>query len=798
MFEKQISELSAKPDETIFEHNEKLLKASQSLFELNYIDEEFKKTLDRAIYYHDLGKMNQHFQDRLLTKSKFNSKQEIGHNILSYFLMLLLEEKDETYFHELYAVLNHHHYVNNIKAIREQNDLIYTELQLLLVDSGKIFSIETLRNKTRKAENKFKKIKNDDNEKKKLILLKGLLHKCDYSASAGLPIEYPADFLEDSLDLMMEKWRENPKEKETIPAWNEMQTFCRENQDSNLVITAQTGMGKTEAALLWIGRTKGFFVLPLRTAINAIYNRVKDEVLQKKNIDKRVALIHGDMMSVYRSQLEDSEKAGNKNSVEEEYDLIDYYNKSRNFSYPLNISTPDQLFDFVFAYPGYELKLAMLSYSKIVIDEIQAYNPDLLAYIILGIQRIHKMGGKFAIFTATLPPFVEDLLGKTSRINNVNLELDYKKKVFINDLERHNLKVLEKEIDIEDVIKIHQENIDNGKSSKCLIVCNTVKKAQELYKELTGLNLGYKVTLLHSKFTRKDRADKETTIMKTGDTDCFSQEIWISTQIVEASLDIDFDYLFTELSDLTGLFQRLGRVNRKGLKSVHKTNAYVYTEISPTLLIRRDKIFIDKGIYELSKKALLEFGEGVLTESDKNQMINDYLTTEELIQSNTNFLEDYWAYYDYVSKLQDNETPTLQVEKKFRNIISFPIIPLSVIEGEDQEEIEEILEGFSDIDKVYLEAREKKEKLTDQQKSQVYLKRSELKEKLEQYVVQVGHYDFDKNQIDNYWTEKIPDRLNINVVDCEYSRDEGYKRKKFEKPEINKCEEKGDNFSNFL
>ena len=72
----------------------------------------------------------------------------------------------------------------------------------------------------------------------------------------------------------------------------------------------------------------------------------------------------------------------------------------------------DQLFNFVFKYQGYELKLTTLSYSRIVIDEIQMYSPDLLAYLIYGLEHIAKMGGKIAIMTATLSPFVKELLEK--------------------------------------------------------------------------------------------------------------------------------------------------------------------------------------------------------------------------------------------------------------------------------------------------------------------------------------------------------------------------------------------------
>ncbi len=67
--------------------------------------------------------------------------------------------------------------------------------------------------------------------------------------------------------------------------------------------------------------------------------------------------------------------------------------------------------------------------------------------------------------------------------------------------------------------------------------------------------------MIHSRFIRRDRRQKEK------DINAFSKNtktgIWIGTQVVEASLDIDFDLLITELSELSSLFQRMGRCYRK-------------------------------------------------------------------------------------------------------------------------------------------------------------------------------------------------------------------------------------------
>lgn len=396
--------------------------------------------------------------------------------------------------------------------------------------------------------------------------------------------------------------------------WNELQKFCIENRDENIIAVAQTGMGKTEAGLLWIGDNKGFFILPLRTAINAIYDRVRKNIIHEKDLEHRLSILHSSSLEYYLNNLENKK-------VDENFDLLEYENVGKQLSIPLNISTMDQLFDFVFKYQGYELKLTTLSYSKIVIDEIQMYSPELLAYLIYGIEKIVELGGKVAILTATLPPFIKDLLEK-------NIEFKYNPDGFTNDLKRHNLKVIKEEINPEDIYEKYIENKNAGKGNKILVVCNTIKQAQKIYEDLEKIlpeedikNLN----ILHSRFIRKDRLEKEECILEFGKTYDENKNIdkkngiWISTSIVEASLDIDFDYLFTELQDLNSLFQRLGRCNRKGKKDSSKHNCFIYTEIKSSNLRDGKYGFIDKEMYDLSKSAILSIKKKVKYLKKKNK-----------------------------------------------------------------------------------------------------------------------------------------------------------------------------------
>ncbi|MEG2058196.1 MAG: CRISPR-associated helicase/endonuclease Cas3, partial [Romboutsia sp.] len=166
----------------------------------------------------------------------------------------------------------------------------------------------------------------------------------------------------------------------------------------------------------------------------------------------------------------------------------------------------------------------------------------------------------------------------------------------------------------------------------------------ELYSELKERGIE-NLNIFHSKFIKRDRSKKESEILKFGKTDFKGDGIWISTQIVEASLDIDFDYLFTELSDINGLFQRLGRCNRKGEKSLENYNCFIFLEVDDNILTKGNTGFIDRKIYELSKEALKEKS-GILSEEEKVDIINKTLTTQNI--KGSKYYEEYIRFSEWI------------------------------------------------------------------------------------------------------------------------------------------------------
>ena len=737
------------PQETIQQHTDKLLKnldILKNLYPNLFLNWDISYMLELACLYHDIGKINISFQKRVtggkepqivphgLYSLCFLEADDLCDKIYDKYLEL---EKDENTAEEqainfvtvvANAIAYHHErdisnevseiIKNNLESLREQlKEFKYDKIKISKVEE---IAPDFFRTGTRLMPSK---IKSQNEIFKKYILVKGLLNRIDYASSAGeeIQVERKNDFLLDKLENMLENW----KKKNPQSDWNKLQKYMIKKRDKNVIAIAQTGMGKTEAGLLWIGDTKGFFILPLKTAINSIYNRVTTEIVKEK-IEDRVGLLHSETKDIYLKDFSNN-------------DLEVYYESTKQLSLPLTICTLDQIFDFVYRYKGFEPKLATLSYSKIVLDEIQMYSPDLLAYIIKGLKYITELGGKFAILTATFPEIVKDLL------SSQGIEFEISENFTKPDLNlRHNVKVIEKLIDTDFILSKFQKN-------KILVICNTVKEAQRIYTELKEKISDKKlINLFHSKFIKRDRTIKENEILKLGNKNNKDFGIWIATQVVEASLDIDFDILITELSDLSGLFQRMGRCYRNRPLLDDETNCFVFTgdeKIKNTGV----GFVVDKDIYTKSKDLILEKIDGNLFEEEKMKYVSELYTTENLKE--TKYYKKVLDTLEYLDLVSPYEKDKQEVKKEFRDITSYMIIPKNLYE-ENSEEINKNLEILKQ------ENISKKEKLTSKMKIR------DLTLNIQGYELKTKNIGLNFIELGKY--EKI------YILDCDYSFEIGF------------------------
>ena len=780
----------AKPDKTLAQHNEELHIQKKKLIDLGYInDNKIIELLEYSIEFHDIGKINPEFQVRVKENKKFDINKEVAHNILSIHFIDKKDYDDKNDYESIaYAVFYHHRFGNG------DNDSIRADENTKKIIENLLSKLEEKGIKVIKKISPSLKLPNLHTDRN--IKLLGLLMKCDHSASGGYEIEYPNDFLEEALNNLLNEF----KEKDKLADWNDMQKFCKENSDKNIIAIADTGMGKTEGGFLWGGNNKIFFVLPLRTAINAMYKRFNEVIIKGENKEERVGLLHSNSLEYY---LNNKKELVIDDKDEKEMDILEYNKRGKHLSLPVTICTPDQIFNFILKYKGYESKLATLSYSKIILDEIQMYDASLLAAVIFGITKIIEMGGKIAIVTATFPPIIEYFLNKYLMKDNKNIikNLDktdevveepifIKKKFTNNEKIRHNIVLIDDEIGIEQILwQFRKNRKDNKKSNKILVICNTIKKAQEIYLKIKEENdLKDKINMLHSNFIREDRKNKEKNILDFGKTEFDGEGIWISTSLVEASLDIDFDYLFTELQDLNSLFQRFGRCNRKGKKSVDEANCFIYLKIEDKYL-KEDggkSGFIDKDIYENSKKGLENYCKIIskdeienfedynelfknyskqINEGEKIKLIEENLSFENLKESPF-FKEFESAYKKYERILNSDENA--QDDLKLRDIQSVTVIPYNIYE-KNEENIKELVKRIENKNLSLEERQQAKTELLKKTLSIQYYQ-------LSKYISEILKGKADANK---YKSESINKFEKITIMEADYDKELGFRAKDF-------------------
>ena len=161
--------------------------------------------------------------------------------------------------------------------------------------------------------------------------------------------------------------------------------------------------------------------------------------------------------------------------------------------------------------------------------------------------------------------------------------------------------------------------------------------------------------------------------------------IWVTTQIVEASLDIDFDILFTEMCTVDSLLQRMGRCNRAGRKNILQGgNIIVYEKASGIGSV------YDKEIFSRSLSILKEYSGNIISEADKIELINKVYDMEYI--KGTDYFKKLDRYIRSLHTIDPLDYDMKKADKDFRKINSITVMPDAVY-NENQKLIENIV-GF--------------------------------------------------------------------------------------------------------
>lgn len=646
----------------------------------------FWNTLRLAVIFHDLGKAHAEFQK--LLKGLPNDWQRQRHELFSLPFVEALEVEDAFKKQLGLAIAGHHkNYHELAKYISEYTSSRRHSLGAIEDD---LLNFETEFNKTNQESVKsilsdiysisikhpvsvhpetlvypyLKGIRNSGTSLTEdylfLLLLFGALKHCDHLGSAQITkIERL-----DSTDFPF-LTRQRQKLISHNSNFYNHQAECSRTI-GNVILTAPTGSGKTESAMLWlnnqltqVGQGRAFYVLPFTASINAMYERLSDD--QTGLGSDKVGMLHGKLNDYLYDYFDDYQYYTHTEKAQ----LAALKEKFRTLYHPLKVVTPFQLLKHLFGIKGYEKGLVEFVGGYFIFDEIHAYNPKVFAQIKVLVEFvIRQLKASVMIMTATLPSYLRTELGDATNATKIVADNDLYKR-----FDRH--KVVLRSGLLMNNTDVIVSDLENDK--KVLVVCNTVKQSQEVYKLLK--RHAKTSVLLHSAFNGEDRMNHEKRLKIGESNENDPIRLLVGTQAIEVSLDVDYDVIYTEPAPLDALIQRFGRVNRKRAKRF--CPAIVFTEASPNdRFIYRPEL-ISRTLETLEK--IVHLDNGILKES-KLQSYIDEVYNEWNEKDYQEFKNTYDLLTNAVNRLFPM-MPSIDTEDEFyKQFDGIKVLPVSLRE----------------------------------------------------------------------------------------------------------------------
>ncbi|QOG12876.1 CRISPR-associated helicase Cas3' [Arcobacter sp. FWKO B] len=718
--------------ETLLSHSNLVLDYSLKLVELNQIEKNidailfkisdnvgFLSTIKllyiKAIYWHDIGKINENFQLEKMNNSKFlKVDYDISskHSILSAYLYLV---SSFDYINKAFSDINQkielisisvgfamtiwRHHTGIYKSINELiadkdeglpicsnldvyvnrlnldiNNQMHTNLMNNLVNGD-------LKNRLKTNENYFLLSKS----------LFSLLIISDYYATSQFmnygntkDLKYK-DFglIDDNFrEAIYKRFYENQFDKELINKTNsdfknftelqeksndnlnhlrnklfiEVRTNLQQNLNQNLFyIEAPTGAGKTNLSLMSvveilkndISINKVFYVFPFTTLITQTYTAIK-KTLELNN--SQIVQLHS------KAKYNQKDKNGKS---EAELDGI-YGDNKKNFldnqfmNYPITLLSHVKFFDILTGISKDDNYIFhRLANSIVIIDEIQTYSPDFWSRIVYLFDMYAKnFNIKFIVMSATLPKIGKIIDSRfTFLVSN-------KQEYFQNPNFGQRVQIDTNVISINKPEEIYQkleeesityQNLETTKLKKVKTIIEfiTKKGADEFYKYAKDVNEIFdEIFILSGTILEPRRKEIIDFIKNIHDKNI----LLVTTQVVEAGVDIDMDIGFKEKSLLDSDEQLAGRINRNSSKEGNKLFLFSVGKGNDKFVYKTDKRKGISAIYQEDGK-----DKNILETKDFDKFYSQIL--DKIIENNEKkFVDNLNTYKSHLRNLRFNDS----------------------------------------------------------------------------------------------------------------------------------------------
>ena len=409
-----------------------------------------------------------------------------------------------------------------------------------------------------------------------------------------------------------------------------------------MCIEAPMGQGKTEAGLIAAeilaqetGRSGLAFAAPTQATSNALFDRVKAWAQGPAGGFEPHTMFLGHAKNqqqdsfryLQRADIFDSEAdIEGKQSIRPNTSVARHSwigGRKRGILSTFVVCTIDQILMMALQSRHVMLRHLGLGSKVVIIDEVHAYDAYMGVYLKEALYWLGQMNAPVILMSATLPAHIRTSLMKSyasglrmtsqkprrkvrkpKKSTSVHLDLDYpviyaltaedgytpRKWQVAAPEEQVTISIRQISDEFTDLDKVLAP-LDNGHGCAA-VICNTVGRAQEAYEHLRA-KFGNDVMLAHSRFTAKHRTEKEAALVSLLGKDSHRGDgrperlIVVGTQVIEQSLDLDFDVMVTDFAPVDLVLQRLGRLHRHERDNSERPKKY----LSPICYVRGIETF---------------------------------------------------------------------------------------------------------------------------------------------------------------------------------------------------------------